>query len=162
MKKSFFLFSLAICLVFSACESEYNPKALISLPLKITARLEGADSLFSVEMQEGGCDISFDKSHSLAGTTIHISENESFAKSGDFEREIKSGTFPAQEALIRAIFALDKSEEKGISIENGRKYTIDETVIMVYYDKDSKQLTAIKTEENGRRFDFIIVGCEPL
>ncbi len=160
MKKGFFVFIFVFCLLTS-CSSDFDPKEELSLPLKISAKLEGSDVIFTAEISENGSNVTFDEAHSLSGTELHFSEDGNLAKSGDFEKSVKDGTFPAQETLIRAIKAINETEAKGIDIENGKKYTIDEMTIMVYYDKDTKHLTGIGTEESGRRFDFVIVGREP-
>lgn len=161
MKRFLSVFVFVFCLFMSSCSQEFDPKKEFALPLKITAKLEGSDVIFTTDIRENGSDVTFDESHSLSGTELHFSEDGNTAKSGDFEKNVKNGTFPAQEAFIKAIKALNNKDVKGTNIENGKKYAIDEMTIMVYYDKDTKHLTGIGTEENGRRFEFIIVGREP-
>lgn len=161
MKKYLFALVFVFCLLISSCSKEFDPKSELTLPLKITAKLEGSEVLFTAEISESASSVTFDESHSLSGTELYFSENINTARSGDFEKNVKSGTFPAQEAFIKAIRGLSDSDTKGTAIENGKKYTIDEMTVMVYYDRDTKLLTGIGTEENGRRFDFIIVGREP-
>ncbi len=160
MKKAVFLIVTAISLVLSACAQETEPKDMLKLPMRITARLEGSDAVFTADIFEDGCDITFDSSHSLAGTELHFRPDGSTATCGGFTRAIKNGTFPAQEALIKALRALNSTEFSGAPTENGTKYTIDEMTIMVYYNKDTELLTGIRTEESGRRFDFTVVGLE--
>ncbi len=161
MKKAVFSSFLIIVILLTACSQRFEPKEELAMPLRLTARLEGSDALFTADIYEGGCDIIFNESHVLAGTELHLRETGNTAKAGNFTRDVKKGTFPAQEALCKAINALDKNDVSGTPIENGMKYAIDEMTIIVYYNDDTKQLTGIGTEENGRRFDFIIVGREP-
>lgn len=158
MKKALIALFLIVLLTLTACGDSFNPQRELALPLRITAHLEGSDALFTASVYEDGCDVVFDESHSLAGTELHFRNTGNTAHAGDFTRDVKNGTFPAQESLFKALTLLNRDELLGQPIENGTKYTIDEMTIMVYYNKDTKQLTGIGTEENGRRFDFVIVG----
>jgi len=159
MKKVVLLIALFGMLSLFSCGHEKEPKDIISLPLQITAKLEGSDALFTANVFETGCDITFSEGHSLAGTELHFREEENTATCGGYTRTVKSGIFPAQETLVKALRAIDGAEA-GTFTENGIKYTIDEMTIMVYYDKDTEILTGIRTEESGRRYDFTVVGFE--
>ena len=161
MKRFICVFIIIFVLMLSSCSQGSDPVDELSIPLKITAKLDGSDVIFTTAITEQESNVTFDESHSLSGTELHFSEDGNTAKSGDFQKQVKNGTFPAQEAFIKAIRLLNGKDVLPTDIENGKKYTIDEMTIMVYYDKDTKQLTGIGTEENGRRFDFIIVGREP-
>ncbi|MBR5859672.1 MAG: hypothetical protein IKZ05_07080, partial [Clostridia bacterium] len=55
-----------------------------------------------------------------------------------------------------ALLLLNTSEVNGEKSGNAVKYTIDETIIMVYYNEDTKEVTHIETEEKGRRFLFTV------
>ena len=161
MKKLLSIVFLITVILLTSCQARFDPKEALAMPLKITAHLEGSNALFTTEIYEGSCDIFFDESHSLFGTELHLRDDGNTAKAGDFSREVKKGTFPAQEALTKAIKKLNESDIAGVKAENGTKYTIDEMTIIVYYNEDTKQITSIETEENERRFNFIIVGREP-
>lgn len=160
MKKAAAVFVIFISIILIACSGNRDPKDMIKLPMRITARLEGSDAVFTADVFEDGCDVSFADGHTLSGTTLHFGSDGNTATCGGFTRAVKSGTFPAQEALIKALRGLNSTELAGVPIENGAKYTIDEMTIMVYYNKDSELLTAIRTEESGRRFNFTVVGLE--
>ncbi len=144
-------------LLLSCSAKESSPK--FSLPLKIGAKLSGTDVVFTADISEKGCDIIFESPEELKNVALKFREEGNTAKVGDFEREIKKNTFPAQESLIDAIRKLAANGEF-IASQEGTKYTIDETVIMVYYDKDKGAIKRIETEESGRRFCFDVVGLE--
>ena len=160
MKKVALLMTIFGLFALFSCNQSSEPKRMISLPMRITAKLDGSDALFTADIFENGCDITFDERHTLAGTELHFREEENTATCGGFTRTVKSGIFPAQEAFIKALRAIDSAEDSGTFTENGIKYTIDEMTIIVYYDKDSEILTGIRTEESGRRYDFTVVGFE--
>lgn len=161
MKKYVFAIFIVLALVFSACGQTAEPREKFGIPMKITARLEGSDGDFTADIFENGCDITFDEGHALAGTSLCFREEGNTASVGDiFTREVKKGTFPAQEAFIKAVRLLAESEAAGEKTENGAKYTIDEMTIMVYYDKDTDRVTHIGTEENGRKFEFTVTSLE--
>lgn len=152
---------MALSFIITACSADSSPEQQLQLPLRISAKLSGSDALFTAEIYENGCDIYFDTSHSLALTELHFSDQGNTAASGDFVREVKAGTFPAQEALVKAVRLISRNQESGVKTENGIKYAIDEMTIMVYYDKDTGILSGIGTEEGGRKFEFSIVTLEP-
>ncbi len=129
--------------------------------MRFTARTKGSQADFSVDISGESCSITFCEGHILYGTRLYFGKEKSTASVGEFTREIKKGTFPATEALIKAVSLLSANEAKGINEENGTKYTIDEMTIMVYYDKDTDTVTGIGTEENGRRFEFTVTDLEP-
>ena len=158
MKKTIVVLVISISLILMACAGKSEPKDMIKLPMRITAQLEGSDAVFTADVFEDGCDITFDSGHSLAGTELHFGKDGNTATCGGFTRSVKSGTFPAQEALIKALRGLSATELSGVPIENGVKYTIDEMTIMVYYDKDTELINGIGTEENGRHFKFKILS----
>jgi hypothetical protein len=160
MKKCLIFLLLICCVASLSCCNAQKSEDIIRLPMRITAKLEGSDALFTADIKENCCDIVFDSNHALAGTVLHFGEEVNTATCGDFTREVKRGIFPAQESLIKALKAVGESENTGVSTENGVKYTIDEMTIMVYYDEDTKTLTSIRTEESGRRYDFTVVGLE--
>ena len=62
--------------------------------------------------------------------------------------------------LFDTVRLLSSSDAIGIEQENGVKYTIDETVVLVYYDKDTETVTGLRTEELGRVFEFNLFGLE--
>lgn len=134
---------------------------MFSVPMRITVRLDGSDAVFTADVFESGCDITFGSGHVLEGTELRFRAEGNTATLGDFTREIKSGTFPAQEALVRAVRLLATAEIDGVFGEGQVKYTIDEMTIMVYYDKDTDKVIGIGTEERGRRFEFSIAALEP-
>lgn len=161
MKKVITVLLFFPILFLYACSSPVEPKDTIAIPIKVTAKLGGTDAVFTADIFELGCDITFDSSHPLAGTKLELREYGNTATNGDFKRSVVEGIFPAQESLVKAIRALAETDISGIETENGVKYTIDEMTIMVYYDKSAKLITGIETEKDGRRFDFTVVGLEP-
>ncbi len=160
MKKALLLLILTLT-ALSGCTAKYEPGESFTLPMKITARLDNSDALFTADVRADGCDITFDEEHVLSGLTLRFREDGNTAGTGDFIRDVAVGTFPAQESFAKAIKLLSACEENGIETENGMKYTIDENEIMVYYDKDTGLITGIGTEESGRSFDFVIITLEP-
>ncbi|MBR2900701.1 MAG: hypothetical protein IKC39_00490 [Clostridia bacterium] len=158
MKRILILILTCLSLLLLSCSAKENsPK--FSLPLKIGAKLSGTDVVFTADISENGCDVIFESPEELKNVILKFREDGNTAKVGDFERKIKKNTFPAQESFIDAIRKIASSEEF-IASEEGTKYTIDETVIMVYYDKDNDAIKRIETEENGRRFCFDVVGLK--
>ncbi len=160
MKKILAVSLIFIIICLYSCTAPAEPKDTISIPLKVTAKLNSSDAVFTADIFENGCDISFDPKHPLAGTELRLREEGNTATIGDFSRSVEEGIFPAQEALVKAFRALEKTDISGIDTENGIKYTIDEMTIMVYYDKSAELITGIETEEGGRRFNFTVVGLE--
>lgn len=162
MKKSIFVFAaVLLSVILVSCSESYSPKAKLALPLKITAKTAGSDSAFTAEITEAECRITFSGSEALSKTELLITPEGNKATDGGFTRSVPNGIFPPQETLIRALKLLNSSEANGVESENGIKYTIDETEIMVYYDKTTGVLTGIETEENGRRFKFTVLSLEP-
>jgi len=157
MKKTI-TFILIFVFILWGCEKKNDPKDDFSLPLQIIASLEGSDALFTATIHPSECSIVFDSEHSLAGTSLYFSPEGNKATSGGFTRSIKEGSFPAQEALIKAVRAVCNSKISGVETDYGIKYTIDEMTIMVYYDKDTGLINGIGTEENGRHFKFKILS----
>lgn len=161
MKKSVFVFAALIAVILVSCSQSYSPKASLVLPLKLTAKTAGSDSAFTAEMTETECRITFSGSEALSKTELLITPEGNYATDGGFTRSVPNGIFPPQEMLVRALKLLNAHEASGVERENGIKYTIDETEIMVYYDKTTGVLTGIETEENGRRFKFTVLSLEP-
>ena len=159
MKKAFLLITIFGIIALCSCVESKEP-IKITLPIRITARLDGSDALFTADISETHCDITFDERHALSGTELHFSNEGNTATCGGFTKNVKAGIFPAQESFVKALRIIGNSENQGIYTEDGIKYTIDEMTIMVYYDKDTELLTGIRTEENGRRYDFTVVGFE--
>jgi hypothetical protein len=158
MKKILILTLTLLSLTLLSCSAkESSPK--FSLPLKISAKLSGTDVVFTADISKTGCDIVFDSPDELKNVVLQFRQDGNTAKVGDFTREIKKNTFPAQESLIDAIRKIASNAEF-VSSQEGTKYTIDETVIMVYYDKDNGAIKRIETEESGRRFCFDVVKLE--
>ena len=148
--------------VLSACIGSSQAKDSFALPLRIEASLEGSNALFAADIFEGGCDITFEGGHALEGTKLCFRTDGNSATVGDIlTRDIKNGTFPAQEALIKAIRLLATTEISGVAVENGTRYTIDEMTIIVYHGENTDLPTGIETEEHGRRFEFSIASLEP-
>ncbi len=160
MKKLSAFLLILLAFLLCACSTPAEPKDTVRLPIRVTAKLNGSDAVFTADIFENGCDITFDSNHPLAGTELKLREDGNTATHGDFNRSVANGIFPAQEALVKAIRALDGTDISGTETENGIKYTIDEMTIMVYYDKSAKLITGIETEEDGRRFGFTVVGLE--
>ena len=160
MKKIIAFLFVCTILFFVSCDSYTDPKDTIVFPLKVTAKLNGSDDIFTADIFEGGCDVTFDSSHPFSSIELKLRDDGNTATSGDFNRTVANGTFPVQEALVKAFRSLEKTEILGTETENGIKYTIDEMNIMVYYDKSAKLITGIETEEGGRRFDFTVIGLE--
>ena len=160
MKKKLLFVLLALTAIISAaCARQIEPRELFSLPMTINASLLPNGSEFKAEIYNDSCDISFEASHALSGTRLHLSENKNTAAiEGYFEREVKKGTFPAQEAFFKAVRLLASSDQIGEKQENRTKYSIDEMIIIVYYDNDTETVTHIETEENGRRFLFAVTS----
>ncbi|MBR6562500.1 MAG: hypothetical protein IKK70_01005 [Clostridia bacterium] len=157
-----FVFLCIFAISLTSCGGRHDPKDKLSIPLSITVTQGDASSGFTAIISDDLSEIRFESEHIFSGTVLRFSENGNTASVGElFTREVKDGCFPAQEALCKAIRLLNTSEEKGESVENRIKYTIDEMTIIVYYDKDSDAVIGIETEESGRRFDFRVVSLTP-
>ncbi len=162
MKKLIIASLILFATIFCGCLTQSEPKDLLTIPISITATLDGNNAKFTVDIFENGSDIIFGEEHALSGTEIHFRTDGNTATVGDiFTRDIKNGTFPAQEALIKAVRLLSSTDITGIEEESRTRYTIDEMTILVYYDKKTDSITRIETEEGGRRFEFSIVSLEP-
>lgn len=163
MKKILFTVFLCIFVIsLTSCGGRHDPKDKLSLPLSITVTQGDNSSGFTALISDDHSEIRFESEHIFSGTVLRFGEDGNTASVGElFTREVKDGCFPAQEALCKAIRLLDASEEKGETVENRIKYTIDEMTIIVYYDKDSEAVIGIGTEESGRRFDFRVVSLTP-
>ncbi len=157
MKKVLALIFVCI-FIFCGCQKNSNPTDAFSLPLQIMASLEGSDAVFTATILDNDCKIIFDENHALAGTELYFSPEGNKATWGGFTRSIKEGSFPAQEALIKAVRAICNTEISPTETDYGEKYTIDEMTIMVYYDKDNRLINGIGTEENGRHFKFNVLS----
>jgi hypothetical protein len=129
--------------------------------MSFTACTKGSDSPYSVYITSDYCDIEFVGSDMLTGAKLHFEQGNSKSTVGEFSFEIDEGSFPAMKALIKAIRALAANENSGIVTENGVKYTIDETVILVYYDIETEAIVGIRTEELGRVFEFTLTDLNP-
>lgn len=156
------LFIVMLVALFCGCDNASDISARFVLPIKITAVADGSNAEFTAYIQENESKITFAEGHTLSGTVLRFSDNGNTAEIGTtLKREIKSGVFPAQEALINLSKRLAKNDKKGVVIKNTVLYTIDETEIMVYYDKNSGSVTRIETEEGGKHFGFTVVSLEP-
>ncbi len=156
MKK---LFAVVLTIILlCGCNTKPKNTETFNLPIQAIACLEGSDAFFTVTVWENESTIVFDPKHALAGTELYFSPEGNKATIGEFTREIKSGSFPAQEALIKALKALCQSSAKATETDYGEKYTIDEMTVMVYYNKDTESINGIGTEENGRYFKFNILS----
>ena len=161
MKKVLFGFLIVFIFIFSGCADEFDAKTQFSYPLRIKTRLQGSDSYFTADFSKNGCDITFEDEHPLNGTILCLREDKNTASIGEFfNREVKKGCFPAQEALYKAVKYLNSTDIVAIPNENGLKYTIDEMTIMVYYNKDTESIIGLETEEGGRRFSFSFASFE--
>ncbi len=158
--KKLSVFVLAFMLVFLASCSSGEGKSDFRLPLKIKANLLDTEATFTADITENGCAVTFEKPDSLSGVMLEFRKDGCTAHVGDFKREVKAELFPAQKSFIDAILHIASSPESRILTEQGEKYTIDETVIMVYYNEDKSVIERIETEESGRRFSFDVVGLE--
>ncbi len=152
-----FILTLSLILLISCSKEQNNPN--FSIPLKISAKLSGTDVVFTANISEKSCDIVFEEPDELKNVILQFQEDVNIAKVGDFSREIKKNTFPAQESLINALRKIASCAEF-TAWEGGIKYTIDETDIMVYYDRDNGAINRIETEESGRRFCFDVIELE--
>lgn len=162
MKRTIICFFLILFAFFYGCTENSEPKDAFSVPIKVEAMLDGSNSQFTADIFEGGCDIHFEEGHTLSGTVLKFRSEGNTATVGDtLTREVKKGTFPAQEALIKAVRLLSNTEAKGISDGQTTRYTIDEMTIIVYYNKNTDSINRIETEESGRRFGFSIASLEP-
>ena len=141
-------------ILLCGCNNSSKVTETFELPIQVIACLEGNDAFFTLTVCENESTIVFDQKHSLAGTTLYFSPEGNKATIGEFTREIKSGSFPAQEALIKALKVLCQNSAKAIETDYGAKYTIDEMTVMVYYNEDTESINGIGTEENGRYFKF--------
>ncbi len=161
MKKNVVLI-IMLCFLFCGCENGADISKRFTLPIKLTVIPDGCNAGFTAYITENGSTVVFEEGHTLSSTELWFSESGNTAKIGNtLTREIKKGIFPAQESLINAVNLLARTDKKGVADKNAVRYTIDETEIMVYYDKNSDSVTGIETEESGRCFGFTVVSLEP-
>jgi hypothetical protein len=158
--KKLFAFIIVFSLVFLPSCSAKTEKSVLRLPLKIKAHLLESEAIFTADITENGCNVTFEKPDSLKSVKLEFRKDGCNATVGDFSREVKPNLFPAQKSFIDAIVRIALSPESRILTDQGEKYTIDETVIMVYYNEDKSVIERIETEESGRRFSFDVVGLE--
>lgn len=159
MKKA--LLTLFFVFLLTGCESAPDIREQITLPMSFTACTKGSDSPYSVYITNEYCDIEFVKPSVLGGATLHFEDGKSRSTVGEFSFEIDESSFPAMKALIKAVRSLASCTDSGVDTENGIKYTIDETVILVYYDIETKAIVGIRTEELGRVFEFTLTDLNP-
>lgn len=149
---------LLLLLFLTSCAPEADIKERLSLPLEMGLSLLPNGSEFTASIDENGCLVLF-KAECLQGLSLYFSESGARAEvEGYFEREVERESFPAISMLYKSLVLLDSYEGEGEKIENRIKYTIDETTIMVYYDKATERITHIETEEKGRRFLFTVTS----
>ena len=161
MKRILFLLIFIITLSLSGCKSTPDVKEQITLPMCFTACTKGSDSPYSVYVTRDYCDIEFIGKDLPSGARLHFEQGKSSSTVGEFSFETDEDSFPAMKALINAIRALATSEISGTATENGVKYTIDETDILVYYDIETEVITGIRTKELGRVFEFTLTDLKP-
>lgn len=161
MKKIVIIVVSLFIILLGACAEGVITKEKIELPISVTAKLKGSDAPFRADITEDECIVTFGENHSLSGTELRFYSSGGRATIGDFTRDIDINIFPAQKALITAVRTICSDDISGTKTEYGMKYTIDEMLIMVYYDKDNEKIIAIGTEESGRRFEFDIAALEP-
>ncbi len=131
------------------------------LPMRFSASTAGSDSRYFVNITSSYCDVEFADTSILGGATLHFEDGNSYTSVGEFKFPVDENKFPAMKALMKAIRLIVNSEIEGAENENGVKYTIDETSILVYYDKDTNKVIGIRTEELGRVFEFALSDLEP-
>ena len=146
--------------MLSACGDRPEPREQFSVPMRFTANTVGSDSQYSVNITPDFCDIEFQSNGILGGATLHFEGKKSFAAVGEFTIPVEENSFPAMKALINAVRSLASTDVIGEEEQNGVKYTIDETMILVYYDKDTNKVIGIRTEELGRVFEFTLSDLE--
>ena len=156
MKRLFVLLLSLTFLFVAACGIQESRRKSLTLPLNFTANIKGSDSKFNVYLTETECVISFDEKHPLYGTELVFNSEGGTATIGEYSRNVDLDIFPAQKALINAIQLICQEDISGTEGERQTRYTIDKTLIIVYYDEDNKTPIGIETEEGGRRFQFDI------
>lgn len=154
---------LFICLVFSlsSCNGEQEIAKQFVIPMRFCASTSGDDSKYFVDITSEKSIFSFDEANALHGAEICFMQEECIFSVGEYSYTVAKERFPAMKTLDFAVRTLAKGETEGVKTENGVKYTIDETVILVYYNKDTEIVTGIRTEELGRVFEFTLSDLEP-
>ena len=161
MKKTV-VFFIILFTFLCGCNNQFEASEYFSLPMQMTVISDGSNTEFIVYIQEDQATVFFEEGHALSGTVLHFSESGNVAEIGTtLKCDIKKGIFPAQESLIKAVSMLSSTEQIGVPKGNAISYTIDETEIIVYYDKNSDSITRIETEEGGKRFGFTVVSLIP-
>lgn len=150
-----------LLLVLASCGNGNAVRDRFSLPMTLCARTDGSDELYYLSIDRQICDVTFDRSSVLNGVNLHFEGGKCVYTCGEYTLTVDEGAFPAVSSLIRAIRTIADTEENGTEVENGIKYTIDETVILVYYNEDTDIVTGIKTEELGRVFEFTLSDLKP-
>lgn len=160
LKRAILIIFSFFVIFFSACGQDLDVKDRFTVPMRFSASTKGSDSNFLVNIKDGFCDIEFKEPGVLCGALLHLEQEKSRFTVGAFSYAIDENEFPAMTALVKSVRLLALREADGIEEENGIKYTIDETVILVYYDKDTDDVTGIRTEELGRVFEFALSDLE--
>ncbi|MBP5156199.1 MAG: hypothetical protein J6252_06440 [Clostridia bacterium] len=74
-----------------------------------------------------------------------------------FVRAAGVDAFPVAKLLVSAVYAAN-GKGKTLAERDGMcEYTIDETDIMVYYDTESGNITAINAERDGKTFEYRVI-----
>lgn len=161
MKRTLLIVFLLFAILLSSCGDKADIREQFSLPMHFFATTVGGGSQYHVDITDKYCDIEFCDSSILNGAVIRLEDGKSNISVGEFKFAVDENNFPAMQALTKAIRLLATADAVGIEEEMGVKYTIDETSVLVYYDKDTNKIIGIRTEELGRAFEFTLSDLEP-
>lgn len=163
MKKLFALtFASALLLPFLLCSCARVPPAetvKTALRLPLEAEFACGETRMRVYIAEESWKIGFSAPEAFEGLELRGggTGNGCELSLDGFVRAVGVYAFPVAGLLVDAVYAANgkgktKAERDGIC-----EYTIDETDIMVYYDTESGNITAINAERDGKAFEYRVI-----
>lgn len=157
MKRIALLTVMMFITLLCACGNEAAIRGRLSLPLRITLCEKESGAVFNAEIGAEQSSFDFLSPERVKDLSLSVSGSGVTAVCGESTRTLKSGAFPAQELLARAVNAVSGANGASGSGEGFYKYSIDETEILVYYDTENGSITGLTAKERGVRYDFTVV-----
>jgi hypothetical protein len=166
----FLLLVLSLSFILSSCSlvgnSVNDVKEILSYPVCISAKTEQDTPFeFKIYIYENETLFTFTSPKILSPLTVQKSSEGYKAKYDGLETTIDRSGILAADALDTAIDTVKACEECVQKTENGEDvllFSIDGNKVLVYYNKDSKQITKIISEAAEQLFTYKILSVEKI